>query len=57
MEDHNITFVGTTPGPIVPPGGSATYSTSLTKLGSVTYQCDVGNHAASGMLGSATITA
>jgi uncharacterized cupredoxin-like copper-binding protein len=54
-EDHNLTIAGKTPGPIVSPGGTASYSVTLDP-GTYGYQCDVGNHAAQGMVGALTVT-
>lgn len=52
--DHNLTVLGVGAagiGPIVSPGGSGSSTVTLTP-GQYNYQCDVGDHAANGMVGS-----
>jgi plastocyanin len=51
QEDHNISVAGQPPGPVIPGGANATYSVTL-GTGTYNYQCDVGDHAGQGMLGS-----
>jgi uncharacterized cupredoxin-like copper-binding protein len=56
VEDHNLDVVGhAPPGPVVAAGGSASFSVTLDP-GTYGFQCDVGNHAAQGMVGSLIVT-
>jgi uncharacterized cupredoxin-like copper-binding protein len=54
-EPHNLSIQGQAPGPVLPGGGSGTYTVTL-GTGQFTYQCDVGDHAGQGMLGSFRVT-
>jgi uncharacterized cupredoxin-like copper-binding protein len=55
VEDHNIAVAGKTPGPVIGAGESASFTLTLDP-GTYSYQCDVGNHARQGMVGSFTVT-
>jgi plastocyanin len=56
--DHNISFSGTGVtggvGPIISAGATQSFSMTIAP-GTYNYQCDVGDHAANGMLGSVSV--
>jgi plastocyanin len=58
QQDHNISFQGSGVtggvGPVIGPGQSSTFSMTVAP-GTYPYQCDVGDHAAQGMVGSVTV--
>jgi plastocyanin len=54
-EPHNLAVTGQAPGPVIAGGSTATYTVTL-GTGLYNYQCDVGDHAGQGMLGSFRVT-
>src|SRR3954454_22707650 len=51
---HNISIQGIGKGPVVPNGGTSTFTTTL-KAGTYEFLCDVPGHAAAGMKGTLTV--
>jgi plastocyanin len=58
QQDHNISFNGSGVtggiGPVIGPGANASFTMTINP-GTYAYQCDVGDHAAQGMVGSVTV--
>ena len=58
QQDHNISFNGSGVtggiGPVIGPGAMASFTMTINP-GTYAYQCDVGDHAAQGMVGSVTV--
>jgi len=53
---HNLDIMGTTPGPFLDPGKSASMTVNLQAGRTYTFVCDVPGHAAAGMQGTFTPT-